>query len=311
MTRPLTLSLPGNGTFAARLNEELCGELGEIETRRFPDSETYLRLLSEVAGRDVVLVCTLDRPDAKLPSLIFAADAARELGARSVGLVAPYLAYMRQDRRFQSGEAVTSRSFARLLSGSLHWLATADPHLHRYTSLDEIYRVTTRVVHAAKLIADWIRGNVDRPLLIGPDTESEQWVAEVAAGAGAPYVVCSKQRLGDRNVRIELPDLIPFQGRQPVLVDDIASSARTLCGTARQLIDSGWPRPVCIVVHPLFAEGAFEALRGVSSHIVSTDTIGHQSNAISMASPLAASIRGFFKEREALASPDIAFSQPS
>ncbi|MBU8538851.1 ribose-phosphate pyrophosphokinase-like domain-containing protein [Roseomonas tokyonensis] len=101
---------------AARLAAALSAELGTLETRRFPDGETWLRHASRLTGRRVILLAALDRPDAKALPLLFAADAARELGAIEVGLVAPYLPYMRQDRRFRDGEAVTSTSFAAFLS---------------------------------------------------------------------------------------------------------------------------------------------------------------------------------------------------
>lgn len=71
--------------------------------RRFPDGESYVRLDAPVGGRDALLVCGLDRPDERLLPLVFAAGAARELGAASVGIVAPYLGYLRQDRRFRDG----------------------------------------------------------------------------------------------------------------------------------------------------------------------------------------------------------------
>ncbi|MHB2168987.1 phosphoribosyltransferase family protein [Alsobacter sp. R-9] len=92
----------------------------------------------------------------------------------------------------------------------------------------EIYSIPTAVAHAAPLIADWIREHVSRPVIIGPDEESEQWVAEVAASAGAPHRVCVKQRSGDTDVAITLPDLSGLGGRTPVLVDDIVSSGRTI-----------------------------------------------------------------------------------
>lgn len=57
----------------------------------------------------VILHRSLDDPDAKLVELLLAASAARELGARRVVLVAPYLAYMRQDQAFRAGEAVSQR----------------------------------------------------------------------------------------------------------------------------------------------------------------------------------------------------------
>src|SRR6185503_12811188 len=122
-----------------------------------------------------IILCTLADPDAKFLPLIFAAATARELGAARVGLVAPYLAYMRQDRRFNPGEAVTSRYVAKLISGAFDWLVTVDPHLHRYGALGEIYTIPTRAIHAAPLMSDWIRRNVPDPLIVGPDSESEQW----------------------------------------------------------------------------------------------------------------------------------------
>ncbi|WP_163434697.1 ribose-phosphate pyrophosphokinase-like domain-containing protein, partial [Escherichia coli] len=69
--------------------------LGRLESRRFPDGETYVRLACNVSGRDVAIVCTLAQPDEQFLRLVFAARAARDLGAATVTLVAPYLAYMR------------------------------------------------------------------------------------------------------------------------------------------------------------------------------------------------------------------------
>ncbi len=140
----------------------------------------------DLTGRRVALVCTLDRPDPKLLPLLFAARTASELGDASVGLVAPYLAYMRQDRRFHTGEAVSARLFASILSPQFDWLVTVDPHLHRIHSLAAIYEMATRVLHAAPAIARWIAREVENPVLIGPDGESVQWVSEVARTTGAP-----------------------------------------------------------------------------------------------------------------------------
>src|SRR5262245_39384839 len=149
MTMPLLVAMPGNEELAAALAARLGCEVGHVEVRRFPDGETYLRLATSPSGRAVVIVCTLDHPNDKLLPLLFAAATARELKASKVGLVAPYLAYMRQDWRFKPGEALTSRQVAHLLSHAFDWLVTVDPHLHRYGSLAEIYSIPTRVIHAA------------------------------------------------------------------------------------------------------------------------------------------------------------------
>lgn len=285
MTR-LYLPMPGNETIASALAERANADLGAIEMRRFPDGEAYIRLLSAVKDREVEFVCTLARPDEQILSLIFAAATARELGAARVNLIAPYLAYMRQDTRFKEGEAISSAHFARLLSQSFDGLVTVDPHLHRRADLGEIFSIATRVEHAAPLLADWIRDNVREPLVVGPDEESEQWVAAVAERAGAPHIVSKKTRRGDRDVSIELPDLSALRGRRAVLVDDIVSSGRTMIETARKLATAGMAKPVCVAVHALFADQSYAELLSLCERVVSTDTVPHASNAISVAALL-------------------------
>lgn len=289
MSRPILLPLPGNAQLASELAAEADAELGVLETRRFPDGESYVRLVSDVTGRDVVLVCTLADPDPQVLRLIFAARTARERGAARITLVAPYLAYMRQDKAFHEGEAVTSVQFAALLSAEIDRLVTVDPHLHRHKTLGEIYDVAAEALHAAPLLGAWIRSQVAEPLIVGPDSESEQWASAIAAGA--PTVVLRKERRGDREVEISLPDLALYAGRQPVLVDDIASSGRTLVKACQGLEQRGFPRPICVVVHPLFAEDAFQRLRAVAAQVVSTNTVLHPTNAISVAGLLASRLR--------------------
>lgn len=288
----LILPLPGNEAFARKLAEAGSWSLIDSETRRFPDGETYFRILSEVRGCAVDLVCTLADPDDHFLRLVFAADALRRLGAAEMSLVAPYLAYMRQDKSFHPGEAVTSQSFARLLDSTFDRIVTVDPHLHRYPTLSSLYRIPAASLHAAPVLADWIAANVAAPLLIGPDEESAQWVSEIAARIGAPHEVLRKTRHGDRSVSIMVPDLSAHAGRQPVLVDDIASSGRTLIEAARQFAGMGLTRPICAVVHPLFAEDAYAQLSGVAARVVSTDSVAHPSNAVSVAPLIARHLGG-------------------
>jgi ribose-phosphate pyrophosphokinase len=288
----LVLPLPGNESFAQRLAVHGGWPVVDTETRRFPDGETYFRVLSDVRGRPVDLVCTLARPDEIVLRLLFAADAVRDLGASEVTLVAPYLAYMRQDKAFQPGEAVTSKTFARLLAASFDRIVTIDPHLHRYPKLSALYDIPADALRAAPVLAGWIAANVPKPLLIGPDEESAQWVQDIAARVGSPFTVLRKTRRGDRDVEIAVPDLTAFYGRQPVLVDDIASSGRTLIEAARQFQTQGLPRPVCAVVHALFFGDAFRRLVETTARVVSTDSVPHESNAASVVPLVAAHLAG-------------------
>lgn len=288
--KPLLINLQSDPKLEARLLDELQAEQGELELRRFPDEETYLRVLSDCNKRDVVILCNLYQPDNKLLRLILLADTLREMGANKIGLVSPYLAYMRQDKRFHDGECVSSRPFAKLISQHLDFMITVDPHLHRYNSLDEIYSIPSTVVHAAPLIADWIQQHINKPLLIGPDSESEQWVSEVAKLAGAPFQVLSKIRRGDYDVEVTLPEIERWRDHTPVLVDDIISSGRTMLETIAHLDQAGMPKTTCIAVHGIFAGDAYDRLQAVSD-VATTGCIIHPSNQIKISGAVAKAIQ--------------------
>ena len=289
--RTLVFALPGNEAFAESLAPLLHAELGEAVIRRFPDGESYVRILSDVQDKKVMLVCTLHQPDQKLLPLYFMAKTAQELDAAEVCLVAPYLAYMRQDKQFHPGEGVTSRYFAELLSGTVDSLYTIDPHLHRFHHMHELYTIPAQALHAAPILAGWVKEHINKPILIGPDEESLQWVSEVAGLADAPYLVLNKTRLGDREVRVTQPEMAHYQEHTPVLVDDIISTARTMIETVQHLQQLTPQAPVCIGVHAVFAEGAYEALlQAGAAQVITCNTIPHVSNGIRVESLLAKAI---------------------
>ena len=266
-------------------------EVGGCVIREFPDGENHVRIETPVAGCQVAIVARLDRPRDKILPLWFLADAARDLGATRVGLVAPYLAFMRQDERFHPGEGISAMYFARLLSQAFDWLVTMDPHLHRLHSLDQVFTIPTRVAHAAPGIAAWLRSSIDQPVLIGPDAESEQWVAATAQLADAPYIILDKIRRGDRDVEVSMPAREPCEGRSPVILDDIISTGHTMIEAVRHVLAAGLPAPVCIGVHAVFAPGAFDELaQSGATRIVTCNTITHETNAIDVDTFLASAL---------------------
>lgn len=261
-----------------------------IARHRFPDGEIKLTLPAQLPARAVVLR-SLHRPNEKLVELLLAAQAARELGARELVLVAPYLAYMRQDGAFAPGEAVSQRIVGRFLATQFDAVMTVDPHLHRTAELGAAVPAKRAIaVSSAPVLIDFFAGRVDRPLLLGPDEEAAQWVRAVAAGR-FEWAVCRKTRNGDHDVEVELPG-VELRGRNVVLIDDVASTGRTLLQAVRAVQQAGAAEIDVFVTHPVFAGDALDVLRaaGVRS-IWSSDTVAHPTNSVSVVPLLAAALR--------------------
>jgi ribose-phosphate pyrophosphokinase len=258
-----------------------------IQRHRFPDGELKLQLPATLPER-VVLLRTLDNPNEKLVELLLVARTARTLGAHHVTLVAPYLAYMRQDIAFQPGEVISQRIVGRFLAELFDAVITVDPHLHRVATLEEAVPVPqATVLSGAPLLADLIAKHYPHPLLVGPDEESGQWVAQAAKRHGFAHAVCHKIRHGDRDVLIALPDT-PVAGRNVVLLDDVASSGHTLAGAAHLLLAAGAASVDVAVTHALFAGDAVRLIKQAGvGYVWSTDCIAHPSNAVSMAGLIA------------------------
>ncbi|MCB1925675.1 MAG: ribose-phosphate diphosphokinase [Gammaproteobacteria bacterium] len=283
----IILGMPSYREPAQRLAAAAGCAYADIDVHTFPDGESRVRLPAQLP-EEVVICVSLDRPNDKLVALELAAATARELGAGRVVLVAPYLCYMRQDRAFVPGEAVSQHVIGHALARHFDTVITVDPHLHRVHRLDQAVPVRRAVaLTAASLMTDWLGTNANAPLLLGPDAESAQWVSAIATPAGLEFGVAHKQRLGDRDVRITLPSLA-FAGRHVVVVDDVASSGQTLLEATRLLVAAGAVEITVLVTHALFVGDAEQRLRAAGvSGICSTDSVVHPSNRIALAPLLA------------------------
>jgi ribose-phosphate pyrophosphokinase len=237
---------------AVRLAEHLGIAAAPVEVHRFPDRECLVRV--PASDRTVILYRSLDNPDAKLIELLFAAAAARDLGAARVILVAPYLAYMRQDRAFRPGEAVSQHVIGKLLADHFDALVTVDPHLHRTSNLSEVAPgIPAVAVSAAPALAELIDRN-QRPLIVGPDSESRQWTESIAGPLGLDMLVGTKERHDDRSVSLTIDGAAAARGRPVVLVDDLVSSGNTLIETAHILLAAGAISVEAIVTHCLASD---------------------------------------------------------
>ena len=288
----LLLAFDDEAALAQRLAAALGCPLAIVARHTFPDGETRLRLPPELPAH-TVLLRGLHNPNAKLTELLLTAAGARELGAAQLSLVSPYLAYMRQDMAFTPGEVVSQRHLGHLLASAFDAVITVDPHLHRVTSMDEVVPGRRGIaLSAAALLGEHIAQQVPGALLLAPDEEAGQWVRVAAAAHGLEHAVCHKQRHGDHEVDVALPN-VDVTGRAVVLLDDVASTGRTLAAAARGALQAGAASVDAAVTHALFIGDALAQLHAAGvRHVWSSDCVAHPSNAVSVVPLLAAAVRG-------------------
>ena len=251
-----------------------------ILRHRFPDGENKLTLPSELPEH-VIFCRSLDQPNEKLVELLLAAKTAREQGTKVLTLVAPYLCYMRQDKAFHPGEAISQSIIGDFLADLFDNVITVDPHLHRIQQLEQAVPAKHAVtLSATSLMADFLRNHVADPILLGPDSEAEQWVSAVAKPNQWQYGVCKKIRKGDQEVEITLPE-VNLQNRSIVLVDDVASSGQTLIVAMRECLSQKAKHVDVLVTHALFVNDAKQRLMQAGvRNIWSTDSVSDESNII-------------------------------
>ena len=264
-----------------------------VGVRQFPDGESLITAPAHGA-HTALLLRSLDDPNAKLVELLLASAALRDGGVRRVILIAPYLAYMRQDMAFHPGEAVSQRVIGGLLAQWFDGVVTVDPHLHRIERLNQaIPGIPALALSAAPALVAALAEELDpATVLVGPDSESRPWVESIAAPLGLHVLVGEKVRHGDRAVTLELPGISAVRDRPALLVDDVISSGTTLIACADLLRAAGASGIAAVATHALAspADMARMAAAGIS-RIRATDATTHPAATIQLARVLADAIR--------------------
>ncbi|OYQ34968.1 hypothetical protein CHU95_10370 [Niveispirillum lacus] len=281
----ILIGFPEGMALADNLSARTGLALYPVALHRFPDGESLVRL--EAAPDRAIIVRSLDQPNDKLVELHFLAGALRERGCKELTLVAPYLAYMRQDMEFRPGEVVSQRIMGRWLGGLFDRIITVDPHLHRTHDLGEVFPGgRSAALSAGPLLGAWARAQgatAQAWVVLGPDEESEHLVRGAAEAAGIQGIVGLKVRRGDHDVSVGLPEGTDLSGRTVLFVDDIISSGSTLIDAAKAAYAHGAARVLAATVHAVFPMDRMAAFNAAGiDTVVSADGIAHPTNQIGL-----------------------------
>ncbi len=277
---------------AKKIAQKLKKPYSALEVTHFPDSEIKLRFNVNVKNKVVVLMQSFyGNVNDCIIETLFAAETARDLGARKVILLAPYFPYLRQDKRFNPGECISLQTIAKNIDEDFDEVYIIDPHLHREKTLKHVFKIKTHKLTADSLIADYIKNKIKNPLIIGPDIESYKWAEKTAKIIGCESAILRKKRYSSRKVKVSLNKRIDVKNKNIVIVDDIISTGHTLLETIKLLRKLGARKITCICVHGIFAENALKKLRKTKANIISTNTIPNETARIDVSSLIVRELR--------------------
>lgn len=279
--KKLVVACSNSVELAKKIAKQINAEYLKLDADHFPDGESHIRFRKDIANKEIIFVQSMfPAPNDAMIEVIFATNTAYELGARNLTLVAPYLAYMRQDKRFYSGECQSNRIMARLLT-CVDRIITVDPHLHRIDSLSKIFKIKAVKLSANFAIAEYIYRNFDNEIILGPDAESYQWAETIAKHIDVKALVLKKHRYTSRSVRIKLKTTEKLKGKNIVIVDDIISTGGTMIQAVRQAKKYRPKGIYCICVHGLYLENAYKKIKKAGARrIISTNTIENMTSKI-------------------------------
>lgn len=287
------------GSSCENLAEIVAGELGlksgKVEIKRFPDGEKYIRVLSDVKDQNVFVIQSMHHtPDDFLFEYFLLVDALKDLGAKKVTSFIPYFAYARQDERFKPGEALSFRTVSRLIEDvGTDEIFTIDMHQHRVLRSSDVFRIPSHNLSAMPLLANYVRkeGKLQNPLVIGPDSEAEQWAKLASEALGTDYDVFEKKRFAADKVEIR-PRRANAKGRDILIVDDIISTGGTIIEASKILHSQGANQIEVACTHPILATDALSRIRGAGVlNVIGTDTVPGPISYVSVAPLIADEVK--------------------
>ncbi|MEE8402577.1 MAG: ribose-phosphate diphosphokinase [Candidatus Hydrothermarchaeaceae archaeon] len=278
------------GSTCQSLAREVAGEagcdLGKLTIKWFPDGERYIRVDSDVKGRDCIVMQSTSRPqDANLLELLQLLDTLKENGAANIITVMPYFGYGRQDKIFKSGENVTSKTLAKHIEMNSDAFYTIN--IHKKHIID-FFKIPATELDATPILGEYFKTHgLKAPVVIGPDDGAERLAKGVADVIGCPFDYLQKTRLGPGKVEMK-PKKIDVKGKDVIIVDDIIDSGGTIVEAMKMLHSRGAANILVGTVHPVLTGNVISRLfSSGAADLVATNTINSQISYLTVSSLIA------------------------
>lgn len=277
MHEPIVFSTVAYESLATAIARAGSWELGTLARRTFPDGEHYLRIDSDVADRDVILVAgTVD--DAATLELYDLACGLVMYGAYRLRIVIPFFGYSTMERSTRQGEIVKAKTRARLLSsvpaasrGTQVFLL--DLHV---AAIAHYFEGGIRPIHVygkSLVTAAARRLGGDDFVLASTDAGRAKWVESLAKDLAVDAAFVYKRRVSGSETEVTGVSA-QVAGKRVVIYDDMIRTGGSLIQAAQVYKNNGAVAIDAIATHGLFPADSLEKIRstGLFGHIVVTDS---------------------------------------
>jgi len=285
-----------DGPASPKLSERVADAMGvsslKLEYKVFPDGETYIRFPDWVAGKEVAVIQSCCPPQNKnLVDLLLILDAARDMGAKQTAAVVPYFAYARQDDSYRNGEAISARTFARLVeaTGTRHFLTVDMPS----NKALRFFTIHSENLTCMTVMAEYLKETgLSNPYVLAPDDGAIPLAQTASTALGTEYAWFEKSRdkitgsVSTSGKDVKLTD------RDAVVVDDVISTGKTVANAAQIAKRQGAKRVIAVCAHLLLTGDAELTLKSAGvDEVVGTDSVELRSSPVSIAPVLAEALR--------------------
>jgi ribose-phosphate pyrophosphokinase len=262
-----------NPVLAGRIAQYLKTPLGEVEISRFPDGELFVKVKESIRGHDVFVVqSTCKPPNENLMELLIMIDAMKRASAARITAVLPFYGYARQDRKDQPRVPITAKLVANLLvAAGANRVLTMDLHAQQ---IQGFFDIPVDHLYSAPVLAKYLREkNLKNPIVVSPDTGGVKAAYAYSRMLECGLAIVAKQRKNAKEV--EAFTLVgDVTGCTAIMVDDLTTTAGTLCSASKILKDNGANDVYAAVCHATVTEMGIERLKkSPIKELIVTDTV--------------------------------------
>jgi len=290
---------PGSEQIGGSIANLLGVEKVSVEFKTFPDGEAYLRLSGDIKDRDAVIIHSTGPPQNKrLIQLFLLVDTCTDMGARTVRVVTPYLAYARQDRRRKMGEPVSILTLMKLLE-SLHVEELFTVNVHNPDIFKDL-KIRVRDLSAIPSLAEYLRHRGSEgafSLSLGKKMVDLEHAKDAAKIIGGKYGRLKTFRDTDTGVVTFEEASFDVDEKDAIIFDDVITTGRTHIKAINVLRQQGAKRVYLACVHSLLSVEAQELILRVVEDFVCTDTVPNRFSKVSVAPLIAQALRTLPREK--------------